>query len=102
LSSPRIISRFVSRQLETETPFPAFAGFFACLAGEALVLLGVLRCDISQILSLATAQAPSSPKPHNGGIASGARISRGAKWPYRRSDSDALFAAKVQLFLQEV
>jgi hypothetical protein len=30
-----------------------------------------LRCDIFQILTVATAQAPSLPKPHSGGIVSG-------------------------------
>jgi hypothetical protein len=31
-----------------------------------------LRCDIFQILSVVTAHAPSPPKPHSDGIASGA------------------------------
>jgi hypothetical protein len=101
LSNPRTISCFVPLRLETEAAFPVCAGFFASLADAAFVLLGMLRCDISQTLSVATAQAPSPPKPHDGGIASGAALSRGAKWPVSRNDTDALFAAEVQLFLQK-
>src|SRR5712671_7387660 len=49
------------------------------------------------ILSVATANAPSPPKPHSGGIASGAGSE--AKGPASNVDStDALFAVEVQAF----
>jgi len=62
----------VPPRVEAEGTFSNFAGFSARLAGATFVLLGVLRCDIFQILSVVTAHAPSPPKPHSGGIASGA------------------------------
>src|SRR5436190_10235507 len=67
LSSPRTISCLLPPRAESEATFPLFALCFACLVGTALVLLAVLRCDISQLLSIATAQAPSPPKPHSCG-----------------------------------
>src|SRR6266568_1444134 len=63
LSSPRIVSCLVPPRVEPEATFPLFAGFFSRVAGATFVLLGVLRCDIFQILSVATAHAPSLPKP---------------------------------------
>src|SRR6266436_7080046 len=72
LSSPRTVSCLLPARVEPEATFPFFAGFFARLAGATFGLLGVLRCDIFEILSVATAHAPSPPKPHSGGIASGA------------------------------
>jgi hypothetical protein len=59
-----------------------------------------LRCDISKILSVATAQAPPPPKPHSGGIASGAGSETRPKGPHQHDDTDALFAVEVQSFLQ--
>src|SRR5689334_591166 len=102
LSSPRTVSCLVPPRVEPEATFPLCAGFFARLAGATFVLLGVLRCDIFQILSVATAQAPSPPKPHSGGIASGAGIQDEAKRATSIDDTDALFAAEVQSFLQGI
>jgi hypothetical protein len=47
-------------------------------------------------------QAPSRPKPHSGGIASGAGSETRPKGPHQPGDTDALFAEEVQSFLQEV
>src|SRR5262249_96929 len=48
LSSSRTVSCLVPPRVEPEAAFPLFAGFFARLVGATFVLLGVLRCDISQ------------------------------------------------------
>ena len=61
--------------------FSSFAGFFARLASATFVFLGVLRCDIFEILSVATAHAPSPPRPRSGDIASGAGSERRPKGP---------------------
>ena len=90
----------VSRRVEPEAAFSSFAGFFARLAAATFVLLGVLRCDIFDILSVATAHAPSPPKPHSGGIASGAGSEARSNGPHRRDDTDAQLTAEVQSFLQ--
>src|SRR5215813_9295335 len=63
LSSPRTVSCLVPPRVEPETAFPVFAALFVCLAGAAFVLLGVLRCDISQVLSVATAQRRHDRSP---------------------------------------
>jgi hypothetical protein len=46
--------------------------------------------------------APSPPKPHNGGIASGAGIRPGPCGPRHHVSTDALFAAEVQSFLASI
>jgi hypothetical protein len=79
----------VPPRIESEAIFPLFAGFFARLASATFVFPTVLRRDIFQILSVATADAPSPPKPHSGGVASGARHTS-------TDDTDALFAVEVQ------
>src|SRR5258705_12975274 len=66
LSRPRTVSCLVPPRVEPEANFSCFAGFFVRLAGAAFLLVDVLRCDIFQILSVATAHTPSPPKPHNG------------------------------------
>src|SRR6266481_5606168 len=102
LSSPRTVSCLVPPRVKPEATFPFFAGFFARLAGATFGLLGVLRCDIFEILSVATARAPSPPKPHSDGIASGAGSETRPKGPHQHDDTDALFAAEVQSFLQGI
>src|SRR4051812_37885879 len=72
LSSPRTVSCLVPPRVESEATLPFLACFFARLAGATFVWLDVLRSDMSQILSVATAHAPSLPKPHSGAVASGA------------------------------
>jgi len=53
------------------------------------------------IPSVATAHAPPPPKPHNGEIASGAG-SAAHRACVNIDPNDALFAAEVQSFLQEI
>src|SRR5215470_9939470 len=72
LSSPTTVSCLVARRLEPEAVFSSFAELFPRQADTAFMLRGVLRCDIFEILSVATAHAPSPPKPHSGSVASGA------------------------------
>src|SRR5256884_8521216 len=72
LSRPRTVSCLVPPRVEAEGTFSNFAGFFARLAGATFVLLGVLRCDIFEILSVATASVPPPPKPRTGDRAGGA------------------------------
>src|SRR6185369_13885395 len=72
LSRPRTVSCLVRPRVEPEATLTLLAGFFARLGDAPFSLLAVLRCDIFEILSLATAHAPSPPKPHSGAIASGA------------------------------
>src|SRR5258706_15352901 len=70
LSRARTASCLVPPRVE---PVKLLPGFFApLLAREGFVLLGVLRCDIFGSLSVATARAPSLPKPRSGGGAGGA------------------------------
>src|SRR5258708_6833847 len=83
LSSPRTVSCLVPPRAEPEATFPFFAGFFARLVVATFVFLGVLRCDIFQILSVATCRPPSPPKPHSGGIASGAGSKTREKGPHQ-------------------
>src|SRR5262245_31591273 len=95
----RTVSCLVPPRIESEATFPLFAGFFARLAGATFVFPSVLRCDIYQILSAATADAPSPPKPHSGGIASGAG-SRYGQPAVIAGATDATIATEVQSFLQ--
>src|SRR6266481_2757762 len=96
LSSPRTVSCLVSPQVEAEATFPFFAGFFARLAGATFGLLGVLRCDIFEILfgcdgtRAVTTEAPQWRYRQRG------RIQDEAKRATSTDDTDALFAAEVQ------
>src|SRR5260221_13516086 len=100
LSSPRTVSCLVPPRVEPEATFPFFAGFFARLAGPTFGLLGVLRCDIFEILSVATARAPSPPKPHSGGIASGAGSKR-QKGPHQPTTLTLCLQPKSSRFCKE-
>src|SRR6516225_7736817 len=51
LSSLRTVSCLVPPRVEPEATFPLFAGFFERLVGATFILLGLLRCDMFQILS---------------------------------------------------
>src|SRR5215467_1451100 len=101
LSSPRTVSCLVPPRLEPEAAFSSFADFFARLAGATLVLLGVLRCDIFQILSAATAHAPSPPKPHSGGIARGAGSKTRQKAPHQPTTLTLRLQRKSSRFCKE-
>src|SRR2546421_2439712 len=92
LSSPRTVSCLVPPRAEPEATFPSFAGFFARLAGATFVLLGVLRCDIFEILSVVTVQTPSPPKPHSGDIATTAGSPTETKDTDPHGNTDASFA----------
>ena len=67
LSSLRTVSCLVPRRVEPEATFPFFADLFARLAGATFGLLGVLRCDIFEILfdcdgtRAVTTEAPQWP-----------------------------------------
>jgi hypothetical protein len=101
LSSPRTVSCLVLPRLEPEATFPLLAAFFACLARSTFVLLGVLRCDIFQILSVATAHAPSPPKPHSGKIASGAGFKTRQKGPHQPTTLTLCSQRKSRRFCKE-
>src|SRR6266436_10289819 len=101
LSRPRTVSCLVPPRVEAEGTFSNFAGFFARLAGATFVLLGVLRCDIFEILSVATAHAPSPPKPHSGGIASGAGSKTRQKGPHQSTTLTLCLQRKSSRFCKE-
>src|ERR1700746_1122241 len=77
-SRVRTVSCLVPARVEPEATFPFFAGFFARLAGATFGLLGVLRCDIFQILfgcdgtRAVTAEAPQWRYRPRGRISDGA------------------------------
>src|SRR5215467_10804602 len=95
LSSPTTVSCLVSPRVEAEATFSSFAGFFARSASAIFVLSGVVRCDISEFLPVATAQAPSPPKPRTGQKPAGQDPQ--ARMMSRRGGlSSALFADECQ------
>ena len=99
LSSPRTVTCLVPPRVELEPTFPLFAGFFVCLARATFVLLGMLRCDIFQILSgsdgtrAVTTEAPQWRYRQRGWIEDEAERATST------DNTDALFAAEVQSFL---
>src|SRR5438552_15380726 len=103
LSRPMTVSCLVPPRVEPEATFSTFADFFARLAGATFVLLGVLRCDIFEILfgcdstRAVTTEAPQRRYRQRGGIRDEAK-----KGPDEHDDTDALFAAEVQSFLQGI
>jgi hypothetical protein len=100
LSRPRTVSCLVSPRVEREATFSSFAVLFARLACASLVFAECVAVRHLKILSVATAHAPSPPKPHSGGIASGAGSETRPKGPHQHDGTDALFAAEVQSFLR--
>src|SRR5713101_1504518 len=95
LSRVRTTSCLVLPRPEDEGAFPGLAGCFA------RPLVWALLCDILRSLSVATASAPSPPKPRTGDTAGGAG-SREVHVPQRCRNSDALLAPESQSFLDNV
>jgi hypothetical protein len=70
-----------------EAMITGFACLFVGLPARVNVIFSeVLRCDILRILSGCDGSAPSPPKPHSGGVASGAGSGNQALWPLSRHD----------------
>src|SRR5438477_1247869 len=82
LSRPMTVSCLVPPRVEPEATFSTFADFFARLAGATFVLLGVLRCDIFEILfgcdstRAVTTEAPQRRYRQRGGIRRGQKKAR--------------------------